>query len=468
MYVKLIQPKMRMRPMDTELKTRMSPHLGLMTVAGILRDSGMVSRIEIENENIRTVTLDDRPDLVGITVTVDVLPRAVELAQKFREQGIPVVAGGIHITTAADSVPEDAFDSLIIGAAEGTWPEILQDVKAGLELDGKAGSRLKKVYRCRPDITGADLHRPAYDMMKKDGYLYCNIVSTSRGCPYRCDFCYNSSRRRRYVNRPVEDVLTDIQAIGMKHIMFIDDNFIGNPAWTRELVRAIKPMNLKWNAAVSADILDMPNLLDEMRDSGCQSLFVGFESVNPKAVEGVHKVQNRVEQYDALVEALHSRGIMINASFVFGLDGDTKETFRATLDWIIKNRIETVTSHILTPYPGTALYERMERAGRLTSRFLADYNTAHVVFQPDGMTAEELQEGYLWMYRKIYSFRNILRRMPRGKVCRKQIPAYLAFNLLYRKFGRFSNVLCRIVGFQRIGRWGQVLAHYPGKKAGKS
>ena len=128
MYVKLIQPKMRMRPMDTELKTRMSPHLGLMTVAGILRDSGMVSRIEIENENIRTVTLDDRPDLVGITVTVDVLPRAVELAQKFREQGIPVVAGGIHITTAADSVPEDAFDSLIIGAAEGTWPEILRDV----------------------------------------------------------------------------------------------------------------------------------------------------------------------------------------------------------------------------------------------------------------------------------------------------------------------------------------------------
>ncbi len=463
MYVKLIQPKMLMRPMDTELKTRMSPHLGLMTIAGILRDSGMVSRIEIENENIRPVVWDDRPDLVGITVTVDVLPRAMELAQQFRKQGIPVVAGGIHITTAADYIPKNAFNSLVIGAAEGTWPEILRDMKAGLDRDGTAGSMLKKEYRCRGSLTGAELRSPAYELMQKEGYLYCNIVSTSRGCPYRCDFCYNSSRERRYVNRPVEDVLKDIQTIGMKHIMFIDDNFIGNPKWTWQLMEAIKPLGLRWNAAVSANIADMPDLLDEMKACGCQSLFIGFESVNPKAVAGVHKVQNQVERYDVLVEMLHSRGIMINASFVFGLDGDTKETFQATLDWIVRNRIETVTSHILTPYPGTALYTRMEAAGRLTTGDLSKYNTAHVVFQPAGMTAAELEKGYLWIYRQVYSFRNILRRMPRGRAGRKQIPAYLAFNLLYRKFGRFSNVLCRLVGFERIGRWGQKLARYPGR-----
>lgn len=453
MYIKLIQPKMAMRPMDTELKTRMSPHLGLMTVAGILRDSGIVSRIEVENENIRPVILDDQPDRVGITVTVDVLPRAIELAEQFRNQGIPVVAGGIHITTAYHTVPENVFDSLIIGAAEGTWPEILQDMKK------KRG--LKPEYRCRGSLPGAEPRSPAYDMIKRDGYLFCNIISTSRGCPYRCDFCYNSSRERRYVNRPVEDVVEDIMAVGMKHIMFIDDNFIGNPGWTRKLMKAIRPLGLKWNAAVSADILDMPDLLDEMRDCGCRSLFIGFESVNPQAVEGVHKVQNQVERYEALVEALHSRGIMINASFVFGLDGDTKDTFQTTLDWIIRNRIETVTSHILTPYPGTGLYERMAETVRITDTDLSKYNTAHVVFQPAGMTAEELERGYLHIYRQIYSFRNILRRMPRGREGRKQIPAYLAFNFLYRKFGRFSNALCRIVGFERIGRWGQKLARYP-------
>ena len=170
----------------------------------------------------------------------------------------------------------------------------------------------------------------------------------------------------------------------------------------------------------------------------------------------MNKNQNSVEKYDRLVEALHSRGIMINASFVFGLDGDDTSTFQATLDWIVKNRIETVTSHILTPFPGTALYDTLRRRGRIIDDDLSHYNTAHVVFTPKNMTPRELYDGYIWIYNELYSFRNIVRRMPK---VRKQRISYLAFNLLYRKFGRFTEKLCRLVSFNRIGRFARYISY---------
>ncbi|MBR6400277.1 MAG: B12-binding domain-containing radical SAM protein [Firmicutes bacterium] len=443
MYIKLIQPRMKKRPMDTDIKPRMSPPLGLLTIAAMLRDR---HKVVIQNENIAPLTYDS-PDIVGITVTVDALPRACEIAEKFRRNGAVVVAGGIHITTAEDYVPEDAFDVLCVGPAEGTWDDIVRDFENGC---------LKKKYRCRP-MTGHDIIPPAYDMVKSSEYLYCNIVHTGRGCPFRCDFCYNSSKQRRFMNRDIDDVIAEIEKIGSKHIMFIDDNFAGNISYTRELVRRLKALDIKWNAAVSANIIDYPDLLDEMRDSGCKGLFIGFESIDPASVGGVHKVQNDTRKYEAVVRELHSRGIMINASFVFGLDGDTPDTFKATLDWIVKNKIETVTSHILTPYPGTALYERMKAEGRLLTDDLSLYNTANVVFKPKNMTEKQLYDGYVRIYRDIYSFKNIIRRMPRTKA---QIPAYLMFNIFYRKFGRFTDALCRLVSYEKIGLWGEKLSRY--------
>ena len=445
MMVKLIQPRMRMRPMDTDLKLHMAPPLGLLTVAAVIRGEHQVS---VENENIGPVDLSDSPDLVGLSVTVDVLPRAMEIARGYRRRGIPVAAGGVHITTAADTVPEDAFDALIIGAAEGTWPELLRDLEKG---------RLQKRYRCNGPLRGEDIVSPAYDLLRTQPYLYCNVVHTSRGCPFRCDFCYNSGREHQYVNRPIGDVLADIRVTGQKHILFIDDNFAGNRLWTREFLQTIRPMKLLWNAAVSLDVARDSELLDLMRDSGCRSLFIGFESIQPQSIRSVHKGQNRLEDYEQAVREIHRRGIMVNASFVFGLDGDTPETFPATLRWIVNNRIETVTSHILTPYPGTVLYERMKAEGRILSDDLSRYNTAHVVFQPKGMTPEELYEGYLWIYRQVYSLKNILRRRPRAK---EQRVTYWLFNLLYRKYGRFTDWLCRRLTYARIGRLAQILARY--------
>jgi radical SAM superfamily enzyme YgiQ (UPF0313 family) len=239
--------------------------------------------------------------------------------------------------------------------------------------------------------------------------------------------------------------------------MFIDDNYTGNPKWTREFMTAIKAMKLKWNAACSINIANHPDLLDKMREAGCQSLFIGFESVTPDSIKSVHKVQNDTTKYEHAVAEIHKRGIMINASFVFGLDSDTLDTFKYTLEWIVRNKIETVTSHILTPYPGTVVYDEYEKNGRITSHDLSYYDTAHVVFEPRNMTAQQLYEGYLWIYDQVYSFKNIWRRLPRLK---SLILPYLTFNILYRKFGHFSDSICKFIGYERYGRFAEHLAKY--------
>ena len=445
MYIKLVQPRMIKRPMDTDLKLHMAPPLGLLTVANILRGE---HRIVLENENIEPVCYDDHPDIVGISVTVDTLPRAVQIAKRFRRRGSVVVAGGIHITTAWETVPEDAFDVLCVGAAEGTWKDIVRDAENGC---------LKKLYRCKGQLRGEDIVSPAYDMIDRSKYLYTSVIHTSRGCPFRCDFCYNSAKSHQFVNRPIPDVLREIRESGSRHIMFIDDNFAGNPQWTKQLLKALLPMKLKWQAAVSINAAKDPALLDLMRKSGCQCLFIGFESINPESVQDVHKVQNSTLEYEHAIEEIHKRGMMINGSFVFGLDGDTIETFDATVDWIVKNRIETVTSHILTPYPGTALYDRMRAAGRITSHDLSLYNTAHVVFKPKGMNADELYKGYLHVYDRVYSLKNIYKRLP--KTGSQRIP-YLLFNLLYRRYGKFTDFVCKCITYQRMGKIGEQLAKY--------
>ena len=434
MKVTLIQPRMQMRPMDTSLKTRMAPSLGLLTVAQSIR---MGNSIEFLNENVGDEILFAPSDIVGITVTVDTLPRAKEIASEFRKRGVPVVAGGIQITSCPESA-RGYFDVLCIGFAEKTWPKIIADLNSG---------NLKTEYssiRIAPE----EILSPAYDLIDSSKYLYVNVVSASRGCPFKCDFCYNSTAniRHSFVNRNIDDVIDDIKTLGRKHIMFIDDNFIGNPHWTVEFLQRITPLNIKWNAAVSANVVEIPGMLDMMKDSGCQGLFIGFESINEKSVKDANKGQNNVRRYEYIVQEIHRRGIMINASFVFGLDDDDPTTFDRTLDWIVTNQIETVTCHILTPYPGTAQHTRLLAEGRITSNDQRLYTTSNVVFRPQKLTSEQLREGYLDIYKRIYSLKNILRRFP----CHQRI-GYLFFNFLYRKYGKLTERICRTIGYNRIG-----------------
>ncbi|OVE68937.1 B12-binding domain-containing radical SAM protein [Clostridium diolis] len=445
MKIKLIQPAMLPRPMDTKLKTRMSPSLALLTIANLTPKE---HEIIIENENVDKIDFDEDVDLVAITVTVDVMNRAAEISKEFQKRGVKVIAGGIHITADPEGAA-NSFDAIIIGMAERVWKKVLKDIE---------NNSIKKIYYDMENINGNEIVSPDYSMIDNKKYLYTNIISTSRGCPFKCDFCYNSCTNsiKTYINRPIEDVIKDIKVLKTKHIMFIDDNFIGNPKWTKELLKEMKPLKLKWNAAVTSNIVDMTDLLDEMKESGCQSLFIGFESINSKSIESVHKIQNSVSRYEKLVDEIHKRGIMINASFVFGLDEDEASIFKSTLEWIVKNKIETVTSHIMTPYPGTKLYSSLLKKNRIVDYNLSNYNTSHVVYKPKNMTAEELYNGYLWIYKEVYTFKNIMKRLPKSK---KQWIPFLAFNFLYRKFGKLTELVCNIVSFEVIGRFSRWVAY---------
>lgn len=437
MRIMLVQPKMGMRPMDTRLKTRMSPALSLLSLVSLTPEG---HEVFIVNENLEDIDFDAQVDLVALTVTVDVLDRAAEISLKFRGRGVKVVAGGIHISASPDSA-EGHFDSICVGMAERVWARMLSDAQGGT---------LEKVYRDMEGMSGAEIVSPAYEKIGTGKYLYTSVVSASRGCPFRCDFCYNSGDGSvRHIRRPVDDMVAEILRLDSRHVMFIDDNFIGDPAWAMGMVEKMKPLGLQWNCAVSANILKHLDLLDAMKESGCRSLFIGFESINNAALEGVKKRQNDAADYERLVSEIHARGMMINASLVLGLPEDGREVFDSTLEWLVKNKIETVTAHILTPYPGTALYKRMLSDGKIFDHNLARYNTANVVFTPEKMTPQELYEGYVNFYKKFYTVKSILRRLPRDK---SQWGAYLLFNFMYRKWGKFTDAVSDFIPMGRIGK----------------
>lgn len=433
---------MRKRPMDTNLKAQMSPSLALLTLNKL---TPPFHEVIIVNENIEKINFDEENlDLVGITVTVDVLNRASDISKRFRERGVTVVAGGIHITANPDK-HMDQFDAICVGMAERVWRKILED---------KINNNLKKVYKDMENFKGNEICSPDYNSYNNN-YLYTDVISTSRGCPHKCDFCYNSCDAIKYINRPIEDVISDIKSLNSTHIMFVDDNFIGNLKWTYDFLLQIKDLGLKWNAAVTTKIYHHLDLLDLMAETGCQSLFIGFESINKDSIKSVHK-HNCIEEYSSLIKELHKRGIAVNASMVFGLPDDDMSIFEESVNFLIEHKVESLTSHILTPYPGTVLYDDCLKKNMIKDFDLSKYNTAHVVFKHDKMTDDELYKGYLKVYKKFYSFRNILKRLPEDKRAWKP---YLLFNLLYRKFGKLTELITKIIPMNFIGNFAMKIAY---------
>jgi len=431
--------------MDSDLKRMMSPSLSLVTIASLTPEKYDVI---IEDENIRGIDFDSKCDLVGINVNVDTFTRASEISYQFRKRGTKVVFGGIH----ASSNPKEMHhhcDSVLIGEAEGVWEKLLDDFDK---------SRLKSIYQNNSGTNLSEFPIPKWSYADTSKYLYHNIIVTSRGCPFKCDFCYNSGKyaRRKYRNRPIDDVIFEISQMKTKQVLIIDDNFIGNPKWTKEFIERIKPMGLTWSAAVSTDMVYHKDLIDDFAESGCKSLFIGFESINEKSIQSVGKRQNKISKYEELIKLLHDRNIMVNASLVFGFDNDDKSVFKNTLNWLIKNKIETMTSHILTPYPGTKLYERLEKEGRIIDNDLTHYNTSNVVFQPKNMTPRELRSGYLQMYKDFYSFKNIMKRLP---VKPTAVKPFLLFNFGYRKFGKITAFIGRLGFMDKIGYLSRKLSY---------
>lgn len=402
MYVKMILPALTeaTSPYFRPIKYSLFPPLGLATLAGYLDILGDDVVIDLQDEHVEPLRLDDAPDLVVIQVYITSAGRAYELADHYRAQGAYVCLGGLHVT----SLPEEAAahaDTIFLGPGEDIWPQFLHDFKAG-----HPGQRYQSTVR-----TLAQLPPIRRDLIKRQLYLVPNSIVVSRGCPHVCDFCYKEAffeGGRSFYTQTVEAALAEIERLPGRHLYFLDDHLFGNAKFAAALFDGMKGMGRLWQAAGTVKSVLQPGLLEKAVDCGLRSLFVGFETLNPTNLTAQRKYQNLNRDYSAAIARLHSLGVMINGSFVFGLDEDDESVFDRTVEWAVAQGIETATFHILTPYPGTALYSRMQAQGRILHSNWDQYDTRHTVFQPTKLTPAALEAGYWRAYRNFYSWGSIV------------------------------------------------------------
>jgi radical SAM superfamily enzyme YgiQ (UPF0313 family) len=362
------------------------------------------------------------PEIVGITVHLTFAQRAYELAAWYRARGARVILGGLHV----QSCPEEAAihaDAISLGNGVETWPRILRDVESGC---------LAMVYEGSYETPFSREPRPRRELVDRASFLTIASLIATRGCANRCGFCYlsTSSVRSRYEARDPGDVARELAALEEPYAVFIDNNLGSDREYLRSLCLALKPVGKIWSAAVTADVADDPALVRTMNAAGCMGVFLGLESVNPASLAEAGKRNASSNRYAAQVAVFRDHHIQVNASFVFGFDHDDSGTFERTLAWIERHRLACATFHILTPYPGTPLFHRLEREGRILTRDWSRYDTSHAVFAPGLMSSKELEEGYAWCYRELFSAGSIWRRRPRDSAA---IPAYLAGSFLYKK-----------------------------------
>jgi radical SAM superfamily enzyme YgiQ (UPF0313 family) len=414
------------------IKYSLFPPLGLATLAGYLRDEDAA---EIVDEHVERLEVEDRPDLVAIETYVTSAKRCYRIADHYRSRGVHVVLGGLHVTSLPQEGLEHA-DTVVTGPAEEAWPRFLADFRAG---------RLERLYRSsRRDLD--DVPLPRRDLIKARNYLVPNSIVVSRGCPHACDFCYKTSffqGGRSFYTYAVDRALAEIQPLRGRHLFFLDDNVFGAPEFAVRLFQEMRNMRRIWQGASTVESVLDTEVLDAAVASGLKSLFVGFESLDEQALRRHRKSHNRIAEYRHAIRMLHERGVMINASFVFGLDSDTPSVFDVTVNWAIEMGLETATFHILTPYPGTPLFERFEREGRILDRDWDRYDTRHMVFRHPTMSRETIESGYWRAYERFYRFRSTAR----GAFQKGAFPAalrHLAYTVAWKKIDPLWSLLIRL------------------------
>jgi len=398
--VKMILPALTeaKSPYFRPIKYSLFPPLGLATLAGYLRADDEVT---LQDEHVEELDLGDEPDLVVIQVYITSAYRAYQLADHYRRRGAHVCLGGLHVT----SLPQEAAchaDTIFLGPGEDTWPRFLEDFRAGCPGD---------VYRSK-ERTLLGVPPIRRDLIQRRLYLVPNSIVVSRGCPHGCDFCYKDAffqGGRSFYTQAVEDALAEIDRLPGRHLYFLDDHLFGNPRFAAALFDGMRGMGRLWQAAGTVRSVLAPGLLEKAAACGLRSLFVGFETISEANLREHLKYQNLKRDYSAAVRRLHDHGVMVNGSFVFGMDDDDETVFDRTVDWAVGQGIETATFHVLTPYPDTGLRRRMESQGRILHDNWDLYDTRHTVFQPARMTPEALEAGYRRAYQNFYRWGSIFR-----------------------------------------------------------
>jgi radical SAM superfamily enzyme YgiQ (UPF0313 family) len=415
------------------IKYSLFPPLGLATLAAYLNADDDVTLLD---EHVERLDLDviETPDLLVVQAYITSARRAYEIADHFRGRGSYVAMGGLHVTSLPEEAQEHA-DTVFLGPGEDIWPVFLADLRRGEPL-ARYTSRERT-------LTGLPPVRR--DLIKRHLYLVPNSIVVSRGCPHHCDFCYKDAffaGGKSYYTQTVDAALAEIDRLPGKHLYFLDDHLLGNRRFAERLFAGMAGMGRLWQAASTVDAVLTPGLLEKAVDAGLRSMFVGFESVNADNMAQRGKRQNVGTDYGAVVRRLHDNGVMVNASFVFGMDHDEPDVFDRTVAWAIDQGIETATFHIMTPYPGTALYQKMAADGRLLHSDWEQYDTRHVVFRPAAMTEQQLETGYWRAYRDFYRWTSIIRGARSKSDPRDQL-RHVAYAGGWKKFEPMWNAVIR-------------------------
>ncbi len=427
----LINPFYPKDPHASFGKHVLTPTLALTSIAGAT-PPGWAVRYWDENLLQGPPPWKPFPQVVGITVHLTFARRAYALAGWYRRRGAKIVLGGLHVLSCPEEAAPHA-DALAVGEGVQLWPEILRDVAAGT---------LRRVYHGSYRRPYRDDPPPRRDLLPRASFLTTSSLIATRGCHNRCGFCYlaTDGLHMPYLVRDVEQVAAEFAADGQPYGVFIDNNLGSRPEYLRRLCRALRPLDKIWSAAVSLDVTDDPSVVREMALAGCTGVFVGFESLQDDNLADARKKSPRAADYARRVEILHRHGIQVNGSFVLGFDHDGPEVFERLARWIEEVRLECATFHILTPYPDTPLFGRLEAEGRLLHKDWDLYDTAHVVFRPKHLTPAQLAAGYAWCYRRLFSHASIWRRRPRD--WRSVLP-YLGMSYLYKRANRLWPFLIR-------------------------
>ena len=399
--VKLILPALTeaTSPYWRPIKYSLFPPLGLATIAAYLSPD---DHAVIVDEHVERLTLEDTPNLVVIQVYITNAHRAYRIADHYRSKGAFVCLGGLHVTSLPDEAAHHA-DAIFLGPGEQTFPKFLADLRAGKPervYTSLAGRTLDRVPPIRRDL----IHRRYY--------LVPNSIVVTRGCPQHCDFCYKDAffqGGKGFYTQRVDYALAEIDRLPGRHLYFLDDHLLGDRRFAETLFEGMEGMRRVFQGAATVDSILRGNLIERAAEAGLRSIFIGFETLTPGNLKRSNKRQNLGRDYKAVADRLHSLGIMINGSFVFGMDDDDKDVFSRTVDWAIDHGITTATFHIQTPYPGTRLYAAMVREGRMLTHDWRLYDTRHVVYRPALLKPQALKAGYDWAYREFYRWSSIAR-----------------------------------------------------------
>jgi radical SAM superfamily enzyme YgiQ (UPF0313 family) len=388
-------------------------------------------QVEHIDEEVSPVDFSARVDLVGITFHTPSAQHVYEMAKEFQSRGIPVILGGPHVTLLPDEAAQHS-DVIFVGEAEGLWTQFLLDFERG---------RHESIYQSAAVPTLEHVPQARKELFHRKDHT-SGVLFASRGCPNQCDFCTVSVMyKHRLRKRSVAEVAAEYASFKGKVIIFWDDNIAADPEYAKELFRAIAPHKKWWSSQASIQAGQDDEFLELAARSGCKQLFLGLESISQASMNEVHKRFNRVEEYGQIIRRIHAHGIAVQAGIVFGFDSDTPGIFSETLDFLEQNDVQNATFNILTPFPGTRLFQRLEAEGRILSRDWKKYNSrSDVVFQPKNMSCADLLGGFQSAVRRFYSAGSILKRLSHSPVgLWWTLPLNGAYHLSLRRYGFAAN-----------------------------